>query len=131
MVRRVDAAAGIAVDVPCAAEFGVLLDNGVADAELPEGHGQRDGADAGAHDQDMMMRESFVRRSLAPAGVPRDKAHFLPHQWGVFGRDVLAEAGAHHCQDQFVAGIGDDRLWGVLRKQPYDRGADFILDLRG
>ena len=35
MVRRVDAAAGIAVDVPCAAEFGVLLNNSVADAESP------------------------------------------------------------------------------------------------
>jgi len=114
MVRRVDAAAGIAVDVPCAAEFGVLLNNSVADAEMPECHSKRDGADAGADDQDMMMRKSLVRRALAPARFARDKAHFLPHQRGVFGRDVLAEAGAHHSQDQFVAGIRDDWLWGAL-----------------
>ena len=131
MVRRVDAAAGIAVDVPGAAEFGVLLDNGVADAEMSEGHGKRDGADAGTDDQDMMMREGLVRWALGPARLPGNKAHFLPHQRGVFGSDVFAEAGAHHSQDHFVAGIGDDRLWGTLREQPYDRGADFMLDFRG
>ena len=57
MVRRVDAAAGIPVDVPGAAEFGVLFDDGVGDAEPAERDAERDGADAGADDQDVPLLE--------------------------------------------------------------------------
>ena len=77
------------------------------------------------------MRNSLARRASVPARLPRDQAHFLPHQRGVFGRDVLAKAGAHHSKDQFVAGIRNDWLWGALGEQPYDRSADFILDFGG
>ena len=71
MVRRIDAAAGIAVDVPGAAEFGVLLDDGVGNAEAAERNTQRDGADAGADDQDMLLRQLLARMevwSSAPLG---------------------------------------------------------------
>ena len=64
MVRRIDAATGIAVDVPGAAEFGVLLDDGVGDAEAAERDAQRDGADAGADDQDMLLRQLLARREV-------------------------------------------------------------------
>src|SRR4051794_11112695 len=50
MVRCIDAAAGIAVDIPGAAEFGILLDDGVGDAEPAERNAQRDGADTRADD---------------------------------------------------------------------------------
>ena len=64
MVRRIDAAAGIAVDVPGAAEFGVLLDDGVGDAEPAERDAERDGADAGADDQDMLLRQLLARMAV-------------------------------------------------------------------
>ena len=60
MVRRIDAAAGVAVDIPGAAQFGVLLDDGVGDAEPAERDAQRDGADAGADDQHMLLRQFFA-----------------------------------------------------------------------
>src|SRR5207302_38618 len=67
MVRRIDAAAGIAVDVPGAAEFSVLLDDSVGDAEAAKGDAQRDGADAGADDQHMLLRQLFAGWRLGPA----------------------------------------------------------------
>src|SRR5690349_7147133 len=57
MVRRIDATTGITVDIPGAAEFGVLLDDGVGDPESPERDTQRDGADAGADDQHVLLRK--------------------------------------------------------------------------
>src|SRR6266567_1044833 len=66
VVRRVDAAAGIAVDPPGAAELVVLLDDGVGDAKMAERHAERDGADAGADDQYMLVRELVVRGRLGP-----------------------------------------------------------------
>src|SRR6185312_17324851 len=71
MVGRVNAAAGIAVDIPGAAELGVLLDNGVGDAEMPERHGERDGADTGSDDQNVMLCKSLVCRTSAPACFAR------------------------------------------------------------
>src|SRR4029079_14162484 len=80
MVRRIDAAAGIAVDVPGAAELGILLDDGVGDAEAAEGYAQRDGADAGADDQHVLLCQPLVRWRPAPAGFPGSETHFLAHQ---------------------------------------------------
>src|SRR6516162_6272733 len=60
MVRRVDAAARIAVDIPGAAKLGILLDDGVGNAEAPKRDAKRNGADAGADDQDMVMRQSLI-----------------------------------------------------------------------
>src|SRR5579871_2761919 len=131
MVRRVDAAAGITVDVPRTAELRILLDNRVADAEMPECHGERNGAHAGADDQNMMLRQGLVRWRSAPARLARDKSHLLAHQRRVFARDIFAEAGPHHPEHQFVAGIGDDRLWLAMSEQLDDGGTDFILNIRG
>src|SRR4051794_19321735 len=55
MIRGIDAAAWIAVDVPGAAELGVLLDDGVGNAEPAEADAQRDGADSGADDEDVIV----------------------------------------------------------------------------
>ena len=70
MVRRIDAAAGIAVDVPGAAELGVLLDDGVGDAEAAKRDAQRDGADAGADDQDMLLRQLLARMAVWSSAPP-------------------------------------------------------------
>src|SRR5437762_7243029 len=48
VIGRIHAAAGIAIDVPRAAELGVLFDDGVGDAEPAEGDPQGDRADARA-----------------------------------------------------------------------------------
>src|SRR6478672_2173955 len=60
MVRRIDAAAGVAVDIPGAAEVGVLLDDGVGNAEPAERYPKRNRADAGADDQHMLLFQSVV-----------------------------------------------------------------------
>ena len=67
VVRRIDAATGVAVDIPGAAEFGVLLDDGVGNAEPAERDAKRDGADAGADDQHMLLRQLLVGRRFGPA----------------------------------------------------------------
>ena len=131
MVRCVDAAAGIAVDVPCTAKFSILLDDGVGDAELAKRDGERDRAYARADNQDMMLRQNVIWRASAPPRFTRHKSHFFAHQRCVLWRDTLAEAGAHHFEDQFVSGIADDRLRIAMGKQSHHRGADFILNLRG
>src|SRR5215468_1223126 len=77
MVRRVDPAAGIAVDVPGATKSGILLDDSVGDAELPKRHRKRNGADAGADDQDMLRRQGLIRWTTVPASFARDKSHLL------------------------------------------------------
>ncbi len=129
MVRRIDAAAGIAVDVPGAADLGILLDDGVGDAEPAERDAKRDGADAGADNQHMLFGELFVRRTLAPAHFARDEAHLFAHQRGIFRCDILAECGAHHRQHQFVAGVGDHGLRLALFEQFQHGSADLVLDL--
>src|SRR6266446_6116185 len=73
MVRRIDAAAGVAVDIPGAAEFGVLLDDGIGDAEPAKGNAERNRADAGAYDQHMLLRQLFAGRRLGPACLARDE----------------------------------------------------------
>ena len=110
MIGRIDPAAGIAVDVPCAAQLGVFLNDGVGDAQPAERHPQRNRADPGADDKNMLRVQSFAGWTIIPARVARNEAHFLAHQRRVFRRDVFAEAGAHHLQHQFVAGIGDRGL---------------------
>src|SRR5207245_5021270 len=110
MVRRIDAAAGIAVDVPGAAEFVVLLDDGVGNAEPAKRNAERDGADAGTDDQHMLLRQLLVRWWLGTACFPRNKSHFLAHQWRIFRSDVFAKRGAHHLEHQFVTGVSDDGL---------------------
>src|SRR5207237_10517316 len=77
MVGRIDAATGVTVDVPGAAEFGILLDDRVGDAEAAERNAQRDGADAGADDQDMLLCQLLARRRFGPAGFPGNETHFL------------------------------------------------------
>ena len=130
MVRRIDAAAGVAVDIPGAAEFGVLLDDGVGDAEPAERNAQRDGADAGADDQHMLLRELLTGRRLGPARFAGNETHFLAHQRRIFRRDVFAERRAHHLQHQLVAGVGDDGLRFAVFEQLQHGGADFGLDFR-
>ena len=131
MVRRIDAAAGIAVDVPGPAKLVVLFDDGVGNAQAAERDAKRNRADPGADDQDVLLRQSLVRRSVGPAGVARDKSHFLAHQRRIFHGDVLAEAGAHHLQDQFIAGVIDDRLRVAVREQFDDGSANLILNSCG
>src|SRR6266702_8054769 len=80
VVRRVDAAARIAVDIPGAAEFGVLLDDGVGDAEPAERYAKRDRADAGADNQDMLPIQFVVGGTLGPACIAGNETHFLAHQ---------------------------------------------------
>ena len=75
--------------------------------------------------------ELFVRRPRRPARLARHKTHLLAHQRRIFRRDVLAEAGAHHLQQQLFAGIGDDGLRRAIGKQLDDSGADFVLDFAG
>src|SRR5580704_1132817 len=75
MIRRIDAAAGIAVDIPGPAQLVVLLDDGVGDAEMAERDGKRDRADAAADDQHMVLFQHSVSRTLAPARLARDKSH--------------------------------------------------------
>ena len=67
MVRRVDAAAGIAIDVPGAAEIGVLFDDLIGNAEPAERRTKRDGRDAGADDQHLRVVEP--RRPCPPGHV--------------------------------------------------------------
>src|SRR5216683_1333221 len=69
MIGRIDAAAGIPVDVPGSAEFVVLLDNGVGDTEPAERDAERDGADPGADDQDVLLLQLLARRLLCPAHI--------------------------------------------------------------
>src|ERR1700712_3507440 len=71
MVRRIDATTRVAVDIPGAAKLGVLLDDGIGNAEPAQRHAKRDGADAGADDQDMLAGQRFVRGWLAPARLAR------------------------------------------------------------
>ena len=129
MIGRIDAAAGISIDVPGAAQLVVFLDDGVGNAEPAERDAQRDRAHAGADDQHMLLRQGLVGRTLGPTRFARNKSHFLAHQRRIFRRDVLAEAGAHHLQHQFVAGIGDGGLGLAVCEQLEDGGADFVLDL--
>ena len=130
MVRRIDAAAGVAVDVPGAAELGVLLDDGVGNAEPAEVDAERNGADAGADDQHVLLRQLFVGRRFAPSRLARNETHFFAHQRRIFRRDVFAERRAHHAQHQFVAGIDDDRLGFAVGEQVQHRGANLGLDFR-
>ena len=128
MVWCIDAATGVAVDIPGAAEFGILLDDGVGDAEAAERNAQRDGADAGADDQHMLLRELLAGRRLGPACFSGNETHFLAHQRRIFRRDVFAERRAHHLQHQLIAGVGDDRLRFPVCEQLQHGGADFGLD---
>jgi len=105
VVRRIDAAARVAIDIPGAAEFVVLLDDGVGNAKPAEGDAKRDGADAGADDQHVLPIQLVVGGALGPADVAGYKTHFLAHQRCIFRRDVLAERRAHHSQHQLVARI--------------------------
>ncbi len=105
MIGRIDAAARIAVDVPGAAELGVLLDDGVGDAEPAEPDAERDGADAGADNEDVIALQLLAGRLLRPAHVARNECHLLAHQRRIFRRDIFAETGAHHLQHQLIAGI--------------------------
>ena len=130
MVRRIDAATGVTVDVPGAAELGILLDDGVGDAEPAKGDAQRDGADTSADDQDMLLRQLLTGRRFGPACLPGNETHFLAHQWRIFRRDVLAECRAHHLQHQPVARVGDDRIRLAVFEQLQHGGADFGLDFR-
>src|SRR2546430_5546704 len=98
VVRRIDAAAGIAVDVPGAADLVVLLDDGIGDAEPSQRYTERYGADASADDQHMLLRKGFCRRLFAPGGMALNKSHLLAHQRRIFRRNVLAERRAHHLQ---------------------------------
>src|SRR5262245_44357466 len=93
MVGRIDAAAGITVDIPGAAELGVLLDDGVGDAEPAKCNAQRDGADAGADDQYVLLRKPAIRWRVGPASLPWNEAHFLAHQRCIFRSHVFAERG--------------------------------------
>src|SRR3954469_6425596 len=72
VVRRIDATTRVAVDIPGAAEFGILLDDGVGDAKPAQRHAERDRADPGADDQDMLLRQLLVGRRLAPADITRN-----------------------------------------------------------
>ena len=92
MVRRIDATTRVTVDIPGAAEFGVLLDDGVGNAEPAERHPERDRTDAGADDQHMLFGEFFIGGTLGPSDVAGNKTHFLAHQRRIFARDVFAEA---------------------------------------
>ncbi len=130
MVRRIDAAAGIAVDVPGSAKFVVLLDDGVGDAEAAERNPKRNGTDPSPDDQDMLLRQPLVRRTMVPARLARDKSHLLAHQRRIFRGDILAEACAHHLEHQLISGVGDIRFGSAVRKQVEDRGADLLLDFR-
>ncbi len=129
VVRRIDAAAGIAIDVPGAAELVVLFDDGVGDAEPAERDAECNGADAGTNDQHMLFAERISGRTFAPACIAWDKCHLLAHQRRVFRRDSLAQRRTHHLQHQLVAGIGDRRLWISVGKQLHDGRADFVLNL--
>src|SRR6266567_5058068 len=80
VVGRIDPASGVAVDVPGAAEFVVLLDDGVGDAEPAERYAKRDRADAGADDQDMLLRQLLVGWTHGPACITGNKTHFFAHQ---------------------------------------------------
>ena len=131
VIRRVHAAAGIPIDVPGAAQFRILLDDGVGDAQPAECHSQGYRAYAGADDEHVVVLQRRMRGMLAPPHIARDKAHFLAHHRRVFRRDVLAETGPHHFQHQFVAGIGDRRFGLAVFEQFEDRGTDFVLDLLG
>src|ERR1700716_3224793 len=75
VVRRIDAAAGVSIDVPGAAEFVVFLDDGVGNAEPAERDTQRNGADTRADDQYMLLGQGIARRAFGPACFARDKAH--------------------------------------------------------
>ena len=131
MVRRIDAAAGIAIDVPGAAELVVLLDDGVGNAETPECNSKRDGADPGPDDQDMLLRKPLVRRTMGPARLARDKSHLFAHQRRIFRGDVFAEAGAHHLEHQLISGVDNDGRRIAIREQFEYRGADILLDFPG
>ena len=131
MVRRIDAAARIAIDVPGAAQLVVLLDDGVGDAEAPECNAKRNGTDPGPDDQNMLLRQPLVHWAMGPALLARDKSHLFAHQRRIFRGDVLAEARTHHLQHQLISGVGDVRPGSAVRKQVEHRGADRLLDFRG
>src|SRR5215475_1901193 len=60
VVRCVDAATGIAVDVPRATKFIVLFDDGVGDAQPPQCNAKRNGADPSADDQNMLFGQRLI-----------------------------------------------------------------------
>src|ERR1700726_1169907 len=130
MVRRIDAAAGIAVDVPGAAKFVVLLDDRIGNSQATERDPNRNGTDPGSDDQDVMSRYSLVRWTLGPAGVARDKTHLLAHQRRIFLSHVLTQARAHHLENPLIAWIGDNWRWIAVLKQFQDCGTNVFLDFR-
>jgi hypothetical protein len=130
MIGGVDAASRIPIDVPGAAHLGVLLDDRIGDAEPAQRDAERDGANAGADDQNMALVQLVRRRRLRrPSRVACDQAHFLADQRRIFGRDTLAQGHVHHLPHQLVAGIGDDRLGTAIAQQLQRGGADFVLDV--
>jgi hypothetical protein len=110
MIWCIDTAAWISIDVPCAAEFVVFLDDGVGNAEPTERDAPRDGTDARTNDQNMLLRQGVGGRTLGPPCIASNKAHFLSDQGGIFRRDLFAETYTHHFQHEVVAGIGDASL---------------------
>src|SRR5687768_10901034 len=105
MVRRVDAAARIAVDVPSPADIGVLLDDQIANAKAPKSHTERNGADPGSHDEDSRALDALLRWTGAPVGIPRNDAHLLADHRSILRRHALAQTSAHHALHHIIAGI--------------------------
>jgi hypothetical protein len=74
MIWCIDTAAWISIDVPCAAEFVVFLDDGVGNAEPTERDAPRDGTDARTNDQNMLLRQGVGGRTLGPPCIASNKA---------------------------------------------------------
>ena len=128
VVRRVHAAARIAVHVPGAADLGRLLDDGEGHAELGQAGAQRDAADPRADDQHVVVASRRTTLALGPAHAARHQGHLLAREPRVFVRHAFAQAQGHHALHQFVARVVDRRR--LAAPQHLDRGvADALLCL--
>ena len=99
MVRRVDAAAGIGVLVPGAADGRILLDDGELDARLAQLDRHAEAGQPSADDHRTEARQHLGRRPGAPGHAARvavAEAHLLEQQRDVFLRHLLADADAQH-----------------------------------
>ncbi len=119
--RRIDPRAGVAVLVPGAADFGVLLEHHIGNARTLEVHCGVEAGKARADDADQELLPLFRRRRLAPAEAANEwieRGGFQPHVPFLFG-NVLA-GGQRQAVLQALPGaeIGDCRTRLAVGLEP-------------
>ena len=113
MIGSVDAASRIAIDVPGAAHFGVLLDDRIGDTEpvrarRPAQWRRRRHRQSEPAARAKLLRRRRARRPTARRVRSRPISSRISGAYS--GATLLAQRHVHHLPHQVIAGIGDDRL---------------------